>query len=210
MNAKGWYTIRTDYSFLPSVAKKTGYPYTHGRIAVHFTPQTRHSFNCNHGIHPSIFYSIGLHPLICFWRKLKLHYKVHGPSSKWLQETARDKSSPSNRQWWGGRVAWGGGDGLVWLLSLPVGSGSCLRLVVSNSFWPMNWSLPGSSVHGIFQARKLEWVVISYSRVSSCPRDWSSLMLGFVHTQQSNWLHNGLLLTVSTSICISVLVYSFI
>ena len=25
---------------------------------------------------------------------------------------------------------------------------------------PMDWSLPGSSVHGIFQARVLEWVAI--------------------------------------------------
>ena len=29
---------------------------------------------------------------------------------------------------------------------------------------PMDYSLPGSSVHGIFQARVLEWVAISFSR----------------------------------------------
>ena len=28
---------------------------------------------------------------------------------------------------------------------------------------PMDCSLPGSSVHGIFQARVLEWVAISFS-----------------------------------------------
>ena len=28
----------------------------------------------------------------------------------------------------------------------------------------MDYSLPGSSVHGIFQARVLEWVAISFSR----------------------------------------------
>ena len=28
---------------------------------------------------------------------------------------------------------------------------------------PMDCSLPGSSVHGIFQARVLEWVVIAFS-----------------------------------------------
>ena len=28
---------------------------------------------------------------------------------------------------------------------------------------PMDCSLPGSSVHGIFQARTLEWVVIAFS-----------------------------------------------
>jgi len=33
------------------------------------------------------------------------------------------------------------------------------------------YSQPGSSVHGIFQARTLEWVVISYSRRSSWPMD---------------------------------------
>ena len=86
----------------------------------------------------------------------------------------------------------------------------CLVAQLCLTFDPSNCSPLGSSVHRIFQARKLEWVAISYSRVSSCPRDWTSLMHGFVHTQQSNWLHNGLLLTVSTSICISALVYSFI
>ena len=36
---------------------------------------------------------------------------------------------------------------------------------------PMGSSLPGSSVHGIFQARVLEWAAISFSRGSSWPRD---------------------------------------
>ena len=35
----------------------------------------------------------------------------------------------------------------------------------------MDCSLPGSSVHGLFQARVLEWVAISFSRGSSQPRD---------------------------------------
>ena len=38
---------------------------------------------------------------------------------------------------------------------------------------PMDCSLPGSSVHGIFQARILEWVAIAFSRGSSRPRDWN-------------------------------------
>ena len=33
--------------------------------------------------------------------------------------------------------------------------------------YPMDCSLPGFSVHGIFQARVLEWVAISFSRGSS-------------------------------------------
>ena len=41
---------------------------------------------------------------------------------------------------------------------------------MSNSLWPRG-PLPGSSVHGIFQARVLEWVAISFSRESSQPGD---------------------------------------
>ena len=36
---------------------------------------------------------------------------------------------------------------------------------------PMDCSPPGISIHGIFQARLLEWVAISFSRGSSQPRD---------------------------------------
>ena len=35
----------------------------------------------------------------------------------------------------------------------------------------MDYSLPGCSAHGVFQARILEWVAISYSRASSRPTD---------------------------------------
>ena len=40
----------------------------------------------------------------------------------------------------------------------------------------MDCSLPGSS-HGIFQAKVLEWVAISFSRVSSPPRDRTRVSL---------------------------------
>ena len=36
-------------------------------------------------------------------------------------------------------------------------------------------SIHGSSVHGIFKARVLEWVAISFSRGSSQPRDWTQV-----------------------------------
>ena len=48
---------------------------------------------------------------------------------------------------------------------------------------PMECNLPGSSVHGIFQARVLEWVAISFSRGPSWPRDqthifcWGDILL---------------------------------
>ena len=49
------------------------------------------------------------------------------------------------------------------------------------TFWdPMDCSLPGLSVHGIFQARRLEWVAAPFSRGSSWPRDrtWVSHVAG--------------------------------
>ena len=48
---------------------------------------------------------------------------------------------------------------------------------------PMDCSLPGSSIHGIFQARVLEWGAISFSRGSSQPRDrtWVSHKIGRAH-----------------------------
>ena len=45
---------------------------------------------------------------------------------------------------------------------------------------PVDCSLSGSSIHGILQARILEWVAISFSRGSSQPRDriWVSCIAG--------------------------------
>ena len=37
--------------------------------------------------------------------------------------------------------------------------------VVSDSWDPMDCGLPGTSVHGIFQARILKWVAIPYSKI---------------------------------------------
>ena len=39
----------------------------------------------------------------------------------------------------------------------------------------MDCSMPGSSLHGIFQERILEWVSCSFSRGSSWPRDWNQV-----------------------------------
>ena len=51
---------------------------------------------------------------------------------------------------------------------LSVLTQSCLTLCD-----PMDYSLPGSSVHGILQARILEWVAMPFSRGSSQPKDWT-------------------------------------
>ena len=47
---------------------------------------------------------------------------------------------------------------------------SCLTLCD-----PVDCSPPGSSIHGILQARILEWVAISFSRGSSQLRDWTQI-----------------------------------
>ena len=58
---------------------------------------------------------------------------------------------------------------VLFMLSMCV----CVRLVAQSSLTlcnPMD-SLPGSSVHGLLQARILEWVAMPSSRGSSRPRD---------------------------------------
>ena len=64
---------------------------------------------------------------------------------------------------------------------------SCLTLCD-----PMDCSPPGSSVHGIFLARILEWVAISYSRGFSQPRDQTaslaySALAGRLFTTRTTW-----------------------
>ena len=72
---------------------------------------------------------------------------------------------------------------------------SCLTLCD-----PMDCSPPGSSLHGILQARVLEWIAVSFSRGSSQPRDRTrvSLITGrrfnLWATREAQWLPNvGLL-----------------
>ena len=48
----------------------------------------------------------------------------------------------------------------------------------------MDCSLPGSSIHGIFQARVLEWVAISFSRGAS----WPGIKPGFPKLQADAFL----------------------
>ena len=68
------------------------------------------------------------------------------------------------------------------------GLSESLLLPISKGYLEINWikhdiiewlgiggSESYSSVHGIFQARILDWVAISYSRGSSWPRDWTQV-----------------------------------
>ena len=79
---------------------------------------------------------------------------------------------------------------------------SCLTLCD-----PMDCSLPGSSIHGIFQVSVLEWVAISFSKGSSQPRDltqvscianrcftiWATSSVQFSHSVMSDslWPHES-------------------
>ena len=58
---------------------------------------------------------------------------------------------------------------------------------------PMDCSLPRSSIHGIFQARILAWIAISFSRKSSWPRDW--ILVSHI----AGWLLNELQFIQSNS-----------
>ena len=54
-----------------------------------------------------------------------------------------------------------------------------VQMLVTKSCWilynPIDCSPPGSCVHGILQARILEWVAISFCRGSSQSRDWTQV-----------------------------------
>ena len=53
---------------------------------------------------------------------------------------------------------------------------------------PIDQRLPGCSVHGILQARVLEWVAMSSSRGSSQPRDQIQVSLSLLHWQAGSLL----------------------
>ena len=62
----------------------------------------------------------------------------------------------------------------------------CVCSIVSNFFNPMDCSLPGSSAHGILQARLLVWVAISSSRGSFQPRDQTHISCGLLCWQMDS------------------------
>ena len=72
----------------------------------------------------------------------------------------------------------------------------------------MDYSHPGSSVHGILQARTLEWVAIPFSRGSSQPKDRTqvSYIAGIFtfwvtrKAMQENW--SGLFPTQGSNLCL--------
>ena len=51
-------------------------------------------------------------------------------------------------------------------------------------------SSPGSSAHGIFLVRILEWVAMSFSMGPFWPRDWKQCLLSLLHCRQIPYLLN--------------------
>ena len=68
----------------------------------------------------------------------------------------------------------------------------------------MDYSPPGSSVHGILQARTLEWVAICFSRESSWRRDWTwvSCVVGIFFIVRATKEKNILVPLLSARLCI--------
>ena len=94
----------------------------------------------------------------------------------------RFMGSPRDGHDWANELNWILGNNLfgkrIWKRSVLV-TQPCLTL------WdPLDYSLSGSSVHGILQAKILEWVSISFSRGSFWPRDrtWVSHFAGRLFT----------------------------
>ena len=52
---------------------------------------------------------------------------------------------------------------------------------------PTDCSLPGSSVHGILQARSLEWVAMPFSRAWPRDRTWTSCMVRQILYHWTSW-----------------------
>ena len=68
---------------------------------------------------------------------------------------------------------------------------SALSCSVVSDCDPMNQRLPGSSVHGIFQARILEWAAISYFRGIFPTQGLNLHLLHLLHWQaESLMLHH--------------------
>ena len=77
--------------------------------------------------------------------------------------------------------------GLISWKGMHAGKGVCMFAHLCLTLCdPMDFSLPGSSVRGIFQARILEWVAISFSRWSFWSRDRTCISCMHADSQKQN------------------------
>ena len=100
-------------------------------------------------------FSLGLEDLIFILKILSFYVYVHHP-------------------FWNNFCTWLWGLGLDFYLACACMHAQSLQLYLTLCD-PLDHSLPGSSVHGILQARILEWVVMPSSRGSSWPRGWTCI-----------------------------------
>ena len=63
----------------------------------------------------------------------------------------------------------------MWYVCIDIAIHTCMLVPQScpTLCGPMDYSPPGSSVHGILQARILGWAAVSFPRGSSWPRNWT-------------------------------------
>jgi len=73
---------------------------------------------------------------------------------------------------------------------------------------PMDWSLLGSSVHGILQAKVLEWIDIPFSRGSSQLRDQTCVScIGRQILNHFVCVHACMCVCVCVCVCVCIQVY---
>ena len=102
------------------------------------------------------------------WRGFSL------PGCCWISSHASKAEELTSQSSFGVKVGVHGLTKIGDLIHMLGFQGESERLVVQSCLTlcdPMDHSLPDSSVHGILQARTLQWVAISSSRGSSRPRD---------------------------------------
>ena len=114
------------------------------------------------------------------------HIKFLWPAHPSLTDTSSDTASQVKIKWsLAGHVLRTGA--LIWPKSFRISRHwslqplshqrwSCMCAYSSSTLSnPVDRSPPSSSVHGILQARILEWAAVSCSRGSSRPRDWTHI-----------------------------------
>ena len=79
---------------------------------------------------------------------------------------------------------------------------------------PLDYSPPGSSVHGIFQAGVLAWVTISFSGRSSSPRDrtcvsFISCIGRWILYHWATWESHKIDVLVNLSSCVTITINQF-
>ena len=107
-------------------------------------------------------------------KEMATHSSILAWKIPWMEELGRLQSTGSQRvRTWLSDFTFTFSKAWKWKVKEKLLS--CVRLLATP--WTVVYQVPpgSSSVHGIFQARTLEWVAVSFSRRSSQPRDWTQV-----------------------------------